>query len=161
MEWNSKKTTKIVLKGNIELSEHVSIGQGSAIEVSAGAELFLGKGFNCTGNTTIIVKHKISFLENVLVSWNTLFMDSDSHTIYNGKGEILNEGRPIVIHKNVWIGCNTTVLKGVVIQEGCIVGANSVLNKKIEKERCVIVGNPGRVVKENIDWKYEVPLLEE
>ena len=56
-------------------------------------------------------------------------------------------GRPIVIEDKVWIGINSTVLPGVTIGYGSIVGANSVVTRSVPP-MTVVAGNPARVVKE-------------
>ena len=53
---------------------------------------------------------------------------------------------PISIEDNVWIGANVTVLPGVSIKEGSIIGAGSVVTKDIEAH-VIAAGNPCRVIK--------------
>lgn len=53
---------------------------------------------------------------------------------------------PVVICRHAWIGGNTTILPGVVIGEGAIVGASSVVTKNIPAYS-VAVGNPAKVIK--------------
>lgn len=55
-------------------------------------------------------------------------------------------GRPIVIEDKVWIGINSTVLPGVRIGYGAIVGAGSVVTKDVPP-MTVVAGNPARVIK--------------
>ena len=54
--------------------------------------------------------------------------------------------RPIKIGSKVWIGGGTTILPGVVIGDGCTIGAGSVVTRSIPP-RSVAVGNPCRVIK--------------
>ncbi|MFW5525562.1 MAG: DapH/DapD/GlmU-related protein [Prevotella sp.] len=54
----------------------------------------------------------------------------------------------IVIGDNVWIGDKATVLAGVHIGEGVVIGANSVVTHDIPPY-CVAVGNPATVIKKN------------
>ena len=54
--------------------------------------------------------------------------------------------KPSFIGNDVWIGANVTVLKGVRIGDGAVVGAGSVVTKDIP-ELGIAVGNPARVVK--------------
>ena len=61
-----------------------------------------------------------------------------------------SESAPVVIGKNVWIGENARVCKGVAIGDNSVIGANSVVTKDIPAN-CVAVGNPARVVKTDID----------
>lgn len=55
-------------------------------------------------------------------------------------------GRPIVIEDKVWIGINSTVLPGVRIGYGAIVGANSVVTRDVPP-MTVVGGNPAKVIK--------------
>ena len=54
---------------------------------------------------------------------------------------------PVKIGKNVWIGSDCTILPGVEIGDGAIIGAGSVVTKSIPSNS-VAVGNPARVIKE-------------
>lgn len=56
-------------------------------------------------------------------------------------------GRPIVIEDKVWIGINSTVLPGVRIGYGAIVGANSVVTHDVPP-MTVVGGNPAKIIKE-------------
>jgi acetyltransferase-like isoleucine patch superfamily enzyme len=56
---------------------------------------------------------------------------------------------PVKIGQYAWIGGNTTILPGVTIGEGAIIGAGSVVSKSIPAY-CVAVGNPARVIKSRI-----------
>lgn len=53
---------------------------------------------------------------------------------------------PVKIGKNVWIGSDCTILPGVEIGDGSIIGAGSVVTKSIPKNS-IAVGNPARVIK--------------
>ena len=55
-------------------------------------------------------------------------------------------GRPIVIEDKVWIGINSTILPGVKIGYGSIVGAQSVVTKDVPP-MTVVAGNPARIIK--------------
>ena len=55
-------------------------------------------------------------------------------------------GRPIVIEDKVWIGINSTILPGVRIGYGAIVGAGSVVTKDVPA-MTVVAGNPARIIK--------------
>jgi len=52
----------------------------------------------------------------------------------------------IIIGNDVWIGANVTILKGVHIGDGAVVGAGSVVVKDIPAYS-IAVGNPAQVVK--------------
>ena len=53
---------------------------------------------------------------------------------------------PIIIGNDVWIGAQVTILKGVKIGDGAVIGAASVVTKDVP-ENAVVVGNPAKIVK--------------
>lgn len=55
-------------------------------------------------------------------------------------------GRPIVIEDKVWIGINSTILPGVRIGYGSIVGAQSVVTRDVPS-MTIVAGNPARIIK--------------
>lgn len=64
-----------------------------------------------------------------------------------------------VVGNDVWIGQNVTVMPGVHIGDGSIIGANSVVAKDIPPYS-VAVGNPCRVIKKRFDDELIDYLLE-
>ena len=55
----------------------------------------------------------------------------------------------VVIGQNVWIGDKATILPGVTIGDGSIIGANSVVTKDVPPHT-IVCGNPARIVKQII-----------
>lgn len=74
--------------------------------------------------------------------------DYDSLQIPPAKRIMYSKGK-VVIGNNVWIGDKATILPGVTIGDGVIVGANSVVTKDIP-DYCIVAGNPARVIKQII-----------
>ena len=63
-----------------------------------------------------------------------------------------NEYKDIVVEEDVWIGINVTLLAGAYIGRGAIIGACSVVTKKIPPY-AIAVGNPAKVIK--FKWSIE------
>lgn len=53
---------------------------------------------------------------------------------------------PVTLKRGCWIGANAIILPGVIIGENSVVGAGAVVTKSVPA-RCVVVGNPARVIK--------------
>lgn len=51
-----------------------------------------------------------------------------------------------IIGNDVWIGCNSTILRGVTIGDGAVIGANSLVNKDVPPY-AIVVGSPARILK--------------
>ena len=58
----------------------------------------------------------------------------------------LTEPRPIVIGPGTWLGINVTVLPGVTIGQGCVIGAGSVVTSDVPDFH-IAAGVPARVLR--------------
>ena len=63
-----------------------------------------------------------------------------------------------VIGNDVWIGQNATILPGVHIGDGAIIGANSVVASDVEPYS-VVVGNPAKLIRYRFDGELTSLLL--
>jgi acetyltransferase-like isoleucine patch superfamily enzyme len=99
-------------------------------------------GDNCGfSGATIGAASEIIIGNNVLVGANAIITDFDWHSDLSN-----TVPQPIIIHNNVWIGVNVTVLKGVTIGENSIIGAHSLVVKDIPAN-VIAGGNPCKVLK--------------
>jgi Acetyltransferase (isoleucine patch superfamily) len=128
------------------------IGQGANISLNEDAKLVLGNNFAISGTTKIICSKDISFGNDVQLAWDTLIMDSDSHKVYDEKGQYSNIDKPIRFGNKIWVACHCLILKGTEITDNCVVGAGSVLSKKFDIPNRLIVGNPAKEVKTIKGW---------
>lgn len=75
-------------------------------------------------------------------------------SVMNGKyGNIMGSAGKVKIGNNVFIGMNSTILKGVTIGDNVIIGAGSVVTKDVPSNS-VAVGNPAKVIYD-LDTYYE------
>lgn len=146
--WSNKGT--IIFKGNASLGS----GRKIAIDRESGKIIF-GENFTITANTQIWSRNRIEFGKNNLISWDNIIMDTDSHKIYDKVSDnLLNIDKEIKIGDNVWIGCRCTILKGTIIGDDTVIGANSMVNGNYSKYNNVIIGgNPIGIKRECIYWK--------
>ena len=56
--------------------------------------------------------------------------------------------KPIQLGAKCWIGMNSIILGGVILGDGVIVGAGSVVTKSFPEGHCVIAGNPARKIRD-------------
>lgn len=54
--------------------------------------------------------------------------------------------RPVYIGNDVWIGYRVTILPGVKIGNGCIIGAGAVVTKDVP-DYAIVGGNPARIIR--------------
>lgn len=101
-------------------------------------------GNNCGFSGTIIGCFKeITIGNNVLVGANSTITDGDWHP----DDPRSQTAKPIIIGHNVWLGINVTVLKGVTIGDGSLIGAGSVVTKSIPPN-VMAAGNPCKVLRD-------------
>lgn len=121
-----------------------------------GAVIEIGDNVGISG-ATIYARKGIYIGENTCIGGNCKILDNDFHPIEaktrnrllnnpNGGDSDLVPVREIRIGNNCFIGCNSIILKGTALGDGCVVGAGAVVSGKFESN-CVIVGNPARVIK--------------
>lgn len=141
------------VSGSVVFKGKTRLGHGTKIAVGEHGTLLLGHNFTISGQSSIVAFHHVSFGNDCLLSWDTLIMDTDLHNIKDINGTVVNTNRPVKVGNHVWIGCRCLILKGTVIPDNCIIGANSHLNKPLEKENSVYTGNPARLISENKTWE--------
>lgn len=143
--------TVLQINGVVELDGKVYLGQGCRLSVANNAVVHFGKSFVNTATMTLVCSNSVFFGEDCTVAWNTLIMDTDWHqTIDVVNNKVKPCSKPIHVGCRTWIGTRAIVLKGAHIPDGCIIGAGAIITQKFDKENACIVGNPARIVKENI-----------
>jgi acetyltransferase-like isoleucine patch superfamily enzyme len=137
--------------GKVVFENNANIGHGSKISVDNSGQIIFGNNFRITAESSVFATKKIQFGDNCLISWEVLIMDADVHKIIVS-GEWVNPPESIIIGANVWIGCRTTILKGALIPDGCVLAAASLLTKALESECSVYGGVPAKLLRNNISW---------
>jgi len=60
--------------------------------------------------------------------------------------------RPLIIGDHVWFCENSTVMNGVKIGSGAVIGSYAVVYDNVPANT-LVMGNPAKVVMENVQWK--------
>ncbi len=77
----------------------------------------------------------------------------DSHSIIDCQtNKRINPSEDVVIEDHVRVGANATILKGVTIADGSIIGNRALDTKSCMEQNCVIAGVPAKIVKRNVTW---------
>lgn len=146
----------IVIKGennHLIIDEGVKIHRTTLEIIGQNLMLYIGKNSMIGDNCYLSVKESDRSLligASCSLSRNVKIMASDGHPIFIGK-ERINFAQDIHIQDHVWIADNATILKGVTIESGCVIGINATVAGSISKNS-IAVGNPARVVKTGIHW---------
>ena len=130
------------------------------------------------GPTRITSRYQIEIGKRFLSSWNVFIQDFDPHPVNRvhrarqvlfmtanfqpcfcavpkvpdlDREEWCYPGAPVVIGDDVWVGANSTILKGAKIGSGSIVATGSVVLKGEYPENSLIAGNPAKVIKQLLE----------
>jgi virginiamycin A acetyltransferase len=164
---------RVVFVRNLPLPEGVEVGAYTYYDDPAGPEAFLGQilyHYPFLGERLVIGRFC------ALATGTSFLMNGGNHRTtsastypfqifgggwvgrFAGEYDFPNRG-DTVIGNDVWTGWQSTILPGVKIGDGAIVGAKAVVAADVPPY-AVVVGNPARVVKMRHDPKTVARLLE-
>jgi acetyltransferase-like isoleucine patch superfamily enzyme len=153
-------TVKIGSLTSIEVSSRGTdtiIGEGSVIDdfvkikhVGGSGHIEIGKYVYLNSGTVLYSGNGIKIGDNVLIGPNCNLVPSN-HQFEDCQKPIKEQGfmpskGGIVIEDDVWLGANVTLLDGVIIRKGCVIGANSLVSGELE-EYGIYIGSPAKLVK--------------
>jgi acetyltransferase-like isoleucine patch superfamily enzyme len=147
-------------KNDIVIGNNTHI-KGELLLLGHGGQIMIGDYCHVGPNTHIWSGKLIKIGDRVLIGHNCNIFDNDIHPFdplmrHEQFKKIITEGQPkdiklndqeVVIEEDVWIGANVTILKGVKIGRGAIVGANSLIVKDIPEDT-IYAGNPGKYIRD-------------
>jgi acetyltransferase-like isoleucine patch superfamily enzyme len=129
----------------------VLLASGVQVNVAPGAEVRIGDRTHVNPNSRILAAEAISIGADCAISWSVEVMDFDAHAMQR-EGESVPGAAPIAIGDRVWVGARATILKGVEIGDGAVIGAGAVVTRSVPP-RALAVGSPARVVREGVQWR--------
>ena len=155
-------------KKYIQISKGFTTGIGCRIEAYPKGNyktLFIGENFQMNDYVHITALESVKIGKNVLLA-SKIYISDCAHGSYSGDNNDSNPktppnnrplfSEPVVIEDNVWLGEFVSVLPGVMIGQGTIVGANSVVSKSLPPF-VIAVGTPAKPIKkfnfENKKWE--------
>lgn len=137
--------SKLICKGSFIMYE------GASIVLLPGARLEIGD--NTYINESLIqCASTMKIGRDCAIAGDVLIQDTDFHPILDENGNEKPTTKPITIGNHVWICANAFILKGVNIGDGAIVAAGAVVTKDVPP-RCLVGGNPAKVIKTNVEWR--------
>ncbi|WP_081599371.1 acyltransferase [Prochlorothrix hollandica] len=148
--WAKPNSLFLRSAGRLIINGYNEIGRGSLVWILDNGTITLSGNSYTAGNNMLVSKSSIEIGKDCCIAWGVTICDHDFHKYYvNGIQQ--TETSPIVIEDSVWIGMNATILKGVRIGSGAIVGAHSVVTKDVPS-KAIVAGNPARIIKENVEF---------
>lgn len=149
----------IIRGGALKIGEFSAIGRSAkgyhcgmpfhtTVLIDGDMDSVVSIGARCRINGAYIhARSSITIGNGCVIASGVNILDSNGHvTISNDRTSGTDSSEPIVVGNNVWIGMNSTILKGSLIPDNCVVAVGSVV-RGVFPENSLISGNPALVVK--------------
>lgn len=139
-----------------EIGDETKIG--TFVEIQRGA--FIGSRVKISSHTFIC--EGVTIEDEVFIGHGVTFINDRYPRATTIAGELQGlddwECIPTVVKRGASIGSNATILCGVVIGEGALVGAGSVVTRDVPPG-VIVAGNPARIMDETVqagevDYEY-------
>lgn len=149
-----KNVPNVIIGDDCIINGSISIYNPDA-NITIGDRVFIGE------RTELFCYKGIVIESDIMLSWGITVIDTNAHSLNweerkNDvtdwiKGEHLKnwqvvESKEVLIKSKSWIGFKSIILKGVVIDNGTIVGSGSVVTKNTEAFT-IVAGNPAKFIK--------------
>lgn len=148
---------KVKIKGKLSISDKLKVTIdtesriGKTVKFFGYGKIIIGKNVSLNG-CWIGCQKSVKIGDDCLIS-DCYLLDTDYHNLEPHLRHAPPRDKvaaPITIGKNVWIGANATVMKGVNIGENSVIGLGSVVRKSVPPN-VVVIGNPQQIVKSLVD----------
>lgn len=128
------------------------------------SKLLIGKDFSCMDCRVFMHDEpntNVTIGDDCMFSFGVIIWPSDGHSIIDENKKALNKGENITLGNHIWLGMNTTILKGSVIPDNSVVAARAVWTKGSNPYGArispifgggVFAGMPAKLLKTDINW---------
>jgi acetyltransferase-like isoleucine patch superfamily enzyme len=141
---NNVKFSKFINIYGCEIGDETKIG--AFVEIQKNAKV----GNRCKISSHTFICEGVTIEDNVFLGHNVTFVNDSYPRATASDGGLQTEKdwkvETTLVKKGASIGSGVTILANVVIGEGALVGAGSVVTKDVPPYG-VVVGNPARVVR--------------
>lgn len=143
----------------IKLGKNITIKSDCEFAITGNrCRIQIGDDSTFTSHVKIEVNEDNQFIEignDCMFSNNIILRTNDSHPIYSlDSQKRINPAKSIRIGNHVWIAAGVSILKGVNIGDGSVIGLKSIVTKDIP-ENVIAAGTPAKVIKYGIEWKRD------
>ena len=127
-----------------EIGDEVKIG--TFVEIQKGTKI----GNRCKISSHTFICEGVILEDEVFIGHNVTFINDRFPRATNQEGQLKAESDwaclPTVVKRGASIGSSVTILCGITVGEGAMVGAGSVVTKDVAPHT-IVAGNPARLLK--------------
>lgn len=135
-------------KGSIIIGNDIRLDRSIRLLTSNQASIEIGDKTRIGLNTVLNGGDSIKIGKNVLIS-GFVYLQTSMHNFSDSKS-INEQGyshQPINIEDDAWIGTHATIMPGITLNRGSIVGSNAVVNRNFNEDNIILGGVPAKPLK--------------
>ncbi|MDT2705071.1 chorismate mutase [Enterococcus dispar] len=116
------------------------------VQFDYGYNISVGKNFYANFNCVLLDVCPITIGDNCMIAPNVQILTATHPLNPVKRNSGLENGKPVTIGNNAWLGAGSIILPGVVLGDNVVVAAGSVVTKSFS-DNVVVAGNPARIIK--------------
>jgi len=140
-DFDMTRPERIVLGSRVKLGKEAVLGAWSESELTIGNDTYIGRW------TIILAYESVQIGDDCLIAPSCHITDVN-HGIESG--ELIRKqkytSKSVRIGNDVWVGAGSSILPGVTIGNGAVIGARSVVTKDVPPN-AVVAGVPAKVLR--------------
>lgn len=122
----------------IEVGDNFQLGDFSTVDAGESDGIYIG-------NNVMMAKNV--FLRSANHNFNSVHIPINQQGHTSKTINFNSSAYGIVLENNIWLGANVSIVSGVHIESGCVIGVGSVVTQSIKKN-LVVAGIPAKIIKE-------------
>ncbi len=134
----------------IKIGNNAIVGRNTILSCKEGS-IVLEDYANISSNCSLLSETQITIGQYSFLAGHCYLVAGGNHSFDRTDTPIMFQSSKdrggIDVGEDCWLGASVTVLDGVSMGKGCVIGAGTILTKSFP-EYSIVVGNPGRKIKD-------------
>jgi len=128
---------------SLNLGRDINIYNNCVFELGQDSNLEIGSKVIFSFGCIVSINKSLKIGDFVQIGEYCSIRDTTHDYKENGKPMMNNNdiSQPIIIGNNVWIGRNCLIMPGTIIEDGVVIGANSLVKGRL-RSQLIYAGNP-------------------
>ena len=149
---------KIIIKKNAYLHNvHIRVGFRDSKINNTTIEIGENTSFNSADFQLGEDGSTITIGDDCMFSFNIEIACSDTHSITDLQGNLLNKGKSITIGSHVWVCKDVKIMKNTCVPPNSVIAQGSIVTGRFHEKNSIIAGIPAKIVKKDINWLRQRP----
>ena len=128
---------------------HFAVSEGQSIQIGSNTSI----NYNCSLYGHVTIGSGCLLADNIYISsLDHQIMKSPAMPVKAQDRLYPKPSKPVYIEEDCWVGRNVFIGQGVYIPRGCVIAANSMIRKTIEKPYSIVGGTKQQVLKSRLEF---------